>query len=124
MSKINDRMEGRNQGMAFALEIVREGGVEALEQEVQSRNISGLSMTMTKKEIEANLDKIKYHSTTMSIAVSLITLLDEFGMGKYQVRKFKETFDKKVDEIIANDGDTTELLDRIEKELGLRITFD
>jgi hypothetical protein len=124
MGKMNDRMEGRNQGIVFALELVRKGGIEALEKEVVARNISGLSMTMAQKEVEQNIRTMQFHSTRMSIAIALITLLDEFGMGKYQVRKFKETFDKKVDDIIEKDGDTSEMLKRIENELGLIITFD
>ena len=35
MSKINDLMEGRNQGLSLALKVVREGGIEALEREVR-----------------------------------------------------------------------------------------
>lgn len=124
MSKMNGRMEGRNQGIVFALEIARKGGIEALEKEVAARNISGLSMTMSQKEVEKNVRTMQFHSTRMSIAIALITLLDEFEMGKYQVRKFKESFDKKVDEIIEKDGDTAEMLQRIENELDLRITFD
>ena len=124
MSKMYERMEGRNQGIVFALELARKGGIEALEKEVADRNISGLSMTMAQKEVEKNIRTMQFHSTRMSIAIALVTLLDEFGMGKYQVRKFKETFDRKVNEIIENDGDTKELLDRIEKQLDLIITFD
>ncbi|MFV0342811.1 MAG: hypothetical protein ACK5JH_07935 [Anaerocolumna sp.] len=124
MSKMNDRMEGRNQGIVFALEIAREGGIEALERLVAERNISGLSMTMSQKEIDKNKRIMQFNSTRMSIAIALITLLDEFGMGKYQVRKFKEAFDKKVEDIIEKNGDTAEMLERIENELDLRITFD
>lgn len=124
MSKMNDRMEGRNQGIVFALELARKGGIEALEREVAARNISGLSMTMAQKEVEQNIRTMQFHSTRMSIAIALVTLLDEFRMSKMQVRKFKETFDHKVEEIIDKDGDTAELLARIEKELDLIITFD
>lgn len=124
MGKINDRMEGRNQGLVFALDLVRKGGVEALEKEVAARNISGLSMTMTQKEVEKNVRMMQFRSTTMGMAISFITLLDEFGMSKYQVKKFKDTFDKKIDEILAKDGDTTELVERIENEIDIRLTFD
>lgn len=55
MSKMNERMEGRNQGIVFALELARKGGIEALEKEVANRNISGLSMTMAQKEVEKNI---------------------------------------------------------------------
>lgn len=124
MGKMNDRMEGRNQGITYALGLVRKGGIEALEKEVADRKISGLSMTMTQKEVEHNIRTMQFNSTRMSIAITLITLRDEFGMSKYQVKKFKDTFDKKVNEIIEKDGDTTELVERIDNELDIRITFD
>lgn len=124
MSKINSMMEARNQGIAFALKLAKAGGIEALEKEVEARKISGLSMTMAQKEVEHNIRTMQFHSTRVSIAIALITLLDEFRMSKMQVRKFKETFDRKVEEIIDKDGDTAELLARIEKELDLIITFD
>ncbi|MFT4144053.1 MAG: hypothetical protein QM644_06310 [Mobilitalea sp.] len=41
MSSIKDLMEGHNQGMAYALKIVKESGIEALEKEIKYGNISG-----------------------------------------------------------------------------------
>lgn len=124
MAKLNDLMEGRNQGLALALKIIKDGGIEALEKEIKYRNITGVSLNMTQAEIELATTRMKVHSTKMAVAVSLITLVDEFGMGKMQARKFKETFDKNVDELISNGGDTTELLERIRNELDWEITFD
>lgn len=124
MAKVNELMEGRNQGLVLALKIAKEQGIDALEKEIQYRNITGVSMKLTKTEMNAATTKMKIHSTRMAIAVALITLVDEFGMGKMQARKFKETFDNKVDEIIDKDGDTTEILERIRNELDWEITFD
>lgn len=124
MAKINDLMQGRNQGLLMALKIVRDKGIEGLEEEIAYRGISGISLNLTKAELDKATRSMQYHATQMAIAVSLITLTDEFGMGKSQVRKFKETFDRKVDEICESDGDTSEMLERIKNELGLRITFD
>lgn len=123
MAKVNELMEGRNQGMVLALKIAKEQGIEALEKEIQYRNITGVSMKLTKAEMNAATTRMKIHSTKMAIAISLITLVDEFGMGKMQARKFKETFDRRVDEI-CDDGDITELLERIRNELDWEITFD
>ena len=122
--KVNDLMQGRNQGLVLALDIVRKGGIEALEKEIKYRNISGVSTTLSKTEVEQAVHKMEFHATQMAIAVSLITLADEFGMGKMQAKKFKETFDKKVEDVCRNNGDTTEMIERIRDELGLRITFD
>lgn len=124
MAKVNELMEGRNQGLVLALKIVKEQGIEALEEEIKYRNITGVSMKLTKTEMNAATTRMKIHSTRMAVAIALITLVDEFGMGRMQARKFKEHFDIKVDEIINNGGDTTELLDRIRNELNWEITFD
>lgn len=124
MAKVNEIMEGRNQGLALAQRIVKDGGLETLEKEIRYRNITGVSLNVTQPELELATQRMRVHSTKMAIAVALITLLDEFGMGKMQARKFKETFDKKVDEIINSGGDTTELLERIRNELDWEITFD
>lgn len=123
MAKVNELMEGRNQGMVMALKIAKEQGIEALEKEIQYRNITGVSMKLTKAEMNKATTSMKIHSTKMAIAISLITLVDEFGMGKMQARKFKETFDRRVDEI-SDDGDITDLLERIRNELDWEITFD
>jgi hypothetical protein len=117
-------MQGRNQGLLLALDIAKEKGIEALEEEIKYRNITGISSTLKKSEVEKIIKEMQVHSTKMAIAVALITLLDEFGMGKMQVRKFKETFDAKVEEICSKDGDTTDMLERVKNELGLVITFD
>lgn len=81
-------------------------------------------MKLTKTEMNAATTKMKILSTKMAVAIALITLVDEFGMGRMQARKFKESFDKKVDEIVNNGGDTTELLERIRNELDWEITFE
>jgi len=122
--KVNDLMQGRNQGLVLALDIARKGGIEALEAEIKYRNITGISTNVGKAEMDKVIRKMEFHATQMAIAVSLITLADEFGMGKMQAKKFKETFDKKVEEVCLNNGDTTVMLERIKNELGLRITFD
>lgn len=46
MAKVNELMEGRNQGLVLALKIAKEQGIEALEKEIQYRNITGVSMKL------------------------------------------------------------------------------
>ena len=43
---------GRNDGLAVALKIVQEGGVELLEKEIKERGIRGLNTNMTMKELD------------------------------------------------------------------------
>ena len=50
MSKINEYMSGRNDGMLLALKTVKEGGIEALEKEIKFRNITKLPSHITRRK--------------------------------------------------------------------------
>ena len=126
MSNINDIMEGRNQGMAMALRIVKEGGIEALEKDIEYRNISGISLNLTQKEVKDASWKAHVRATEVAIAISLVTLLDKFCFSRSQLTKFKAAFDANVYEA-ANSDKSMEILDRyikrIKDEVGIEITI-
>lgn len=126
MSKVNDKMEGRNEGIVFALKIAKDGGIEALEKEIQYRNITGISLNLTKKEIQDASWKAHVRATEVAIAISLVTLLDEFSFSRYQLNKFKDAFDEKV-MVAANSDKSMEILqeyiDKIRMDTGIEITI-
>lgn len=49
MAKRNDYITGREDGLLMALEIVKNEGVEALEKEIEFRNITGIRTALAKK---------------------------------------------------------------------------
>ena len=111
MSRINDIIPGRNQGMTMALRVAKEGGIEAPEKEVNFRNISGISLNLTQKEIEDASWKTHVRATEVAIAISLVTFLDEFCFSRSQLAKFKAAFDANVYEA-ANRDKSMEILHR------------
>lgn len=93
-SRINQYMEARNDGLAIALRVVREEGLEGLEREIGFRNATGISISKTNKELDQltePLKKLTFH--TIRIA-SIAILHDEFGFGEKRVRRFDDAFDK------------------------------
>lgn len=126
MGKVNDLMEGRNQGLAMALRIAKEGGIEALEKEIHFRNITGISLNLTQQEIQAASYKAHVRATEVAIAISLVTLMDEFCFSRNQMHKFKAAFDKKVYEAANNEKSMDilqEYIDKIWKDIGIEITI-
>lgn len=121
MGKISDLMEGRNQGLVFALNVVREGGIEALEREIQSRNLSGVSLNIPRKELEVATESMRLRATEVAIAISLVTLLDEFCFSKMQARKFKAVFDSKVESILTDEATLEDYLNKIRQELNIEL---
>ncbi len=127
MSKQNDINYGRNQGLAFALSIVRSGGIEALEKEVQDRGITGVSLNVTHKEIQEASWKVNVRATEVAIAISLITLMgDEFCFSRSQLTKFKKAFDAKVYKTANSDRSMDilqEYTDKIREYAGVEINI-
>jgi hypothetical protein len=124
--KVNDLMEGRNQGMTFALKVVKEGGIEALEQEIKSRGISGVSLNLTQEEIKEASWKVSVRATEVAIAISLVTLMDEFCFSRSQMHKFKAAFDTNVFKATNSDRSMDilqEYITRIRDDIGIEITI-
>lgn len=117
--RVSDMMEGRNQGLVLALKIVKQGGVEALEDEIRYRNLTGVSLNVTRNEIRQASENANLRATEVAITFSLITLLDEFCFSKYQIEKFKAAFDSKVMTILSNDATLEKYLKRIKDELNI-----
>ena len=53
MSKLDQYMQGRTEGMEFALRLAKDKGIEELEKEVRFRNRTGVSLNLTRQEIAA-----------------------------------------------------------------------
>jgi hypothetical protein len=124
MGKMNDLMEGRNQGLALALKIVQEGGPEALEKELQYRNVTGISLNLTRQEIKDASYKAHVRATEVAIAISLVTLLDEFCFSRSQLTRYKAALDAKVYEAANSDRSMEilqEYIDRIREDTGIEI---
>lgn len=123
MSNINDLMAGRNQGLVMALKVVKDNGIEALEKEIKYRNLIGVSLNIPRKELEVATTKIRLRATEVAITISLITLLEEFCFSRYQALKFKEVFDRKVDDILNDEATLDDYLNRIHDELGIEMVI-
>lgn len=51
MSKLDQYMQGRTEGMEFALRLAKDKGIEELEKEVRFRNRTGVSLNLTRQEL-------------------------------------------------------------------------
>ena len=65
-AKRNDYITGREDGLLMALEIVKNEGVEALEKEIEFRNITGIRTALAKKDINRATIKIKEQTVDTS----------------------------------------------------------
>lgn len=116
MKKYN---QGRNDGMALALKIAKEGGVEALEQEIRDRGIVGVNINLTMKELEGAMEPIKQNCMDTMLAMSLATLHDEFGFGRKRLEQFLNRFSLKAN-CLGEYVKWSEIVEALEKETGVK----
>lgn len=111
-------MAYRTDGMEYALRIVKEKGVEALEREVKTRLWSGISLRNTIEEINEGTVAIKQMTLDTVRIVTVMTLRDEFGFGKERMKRFLDRFRSKTEVLIEDYATWKDYQDIIRKELG------
>lgn len=119
MSKINDIQRGRNDGMVYALEFAKKYGIEALEKEIKSRNISFLPLEVSKERLDKCIDLIKKNTLDTVTCLSAITLHDEFGFGQKRIEQFAERFNLKAECILEDFTTWEEQLEILRNECQL-----
>ena len=120
MSRQNDYMRGRLEGMYYAFEQIKKDGIEAFEQELRFRKASGVTIvSKTKKE----LDEFSFAVTNITILFALSVLSDEFDFGRDECVRFMDRLKLKLKSMAQNDISWDEQQKIIEDELGIYIRY-
>ena len=121
MGKIDAMMAGRNEGLAYALEIVKKGGQEALEEEIRLRRLQGVSLNVSAKELEAAKRQITRRTVDVVCAAACLTLHDAFGFGQQRGLKFLRRFESKIDAAVDPTSGVTleDYLAAVKDEMGI-----
>lgn len=124
MAKINKEEQWRHEGMAYALKVAKERGIEGLEEEIKYRNISLVPIAVSKEKMDECVNNIKLNTIDTMLILSASTLRDEFGFGKERIARFIERFNLKaeclVDGFCTWDDQMTTLAEECGIELSIR----
>ncbi len=121
--KMADYSAGRNDGLALALKIVNEGGIEALEKEVKFRGVSKIHTPLAQKDLEKALAPIKEHTIATILAMAIHVLYDEFDFRTARLTRFKDRFNLKVDCLLDDLVSWGDIVEEIEKKTKIAITI-
>lgn len=119
MSKLDQYMRGRTEGMEFALRLAKDKGIEELEKEVRFRNRTGISLNLTRQELAAGSQNIKNMTFDTMLAMSLMVLRDEFDFGKKRLERFKDRFTQKATSLADDYCTWLDIIDTIKDETGI-----
>lgn len=126
MANIGKIEEASRQGMVYALRIVKEKGIEGLEEEIKMRNITRAPIAVPRKALDEVVDKIAAQTMDTFLVLTIHTLNDEFGFGQKRCQRFTDRFMSKtecLEEGYVVWNDITEVLKR-ELNLDLDIRFN
>ena len=93
MNKMREYERGREDGLDFALRIVRQGGIEALEKEVRFRNITGVHTSLAVKDLDKASEQIKAMTLDTFTILSIAVLHDYFGFGQIRCQRYMDGMD-------------------------------
>ena len=93
--KLNKEEQARREGMAYALKIAREKGVDGLEEELKFRNCTRLPIGVKRSACDEAIGRIKDSTCDTFIALTVSTLNDEFGFGEKRLQRFINRFEFK-----------------------------
>lgn len=116
---LNKEEQARREGMAYALKIAKEKGIEGLEEELRFRNATRIPVAVSRKACDECIQKIKENTVDTVIILSAVTLHDEFGFGAQRLKRFQERFEYKAECISEDYTNWNEQIEILKQECGL-----
>ena len=121
MSKMTDYQAGREDGLLLAERIVKEGGLERLQEEIKYRGITGVHTQLAKKEIEKASEVIKMTTIDTILLLALSTVRDEFGLGEKRMQRLINRMEKKATCLIGDMATWEDFRETIKEEMGIEV---
>ena len=95
--------EARMQGMIYAVNIVKEQGIEALERDISKRGVYKIPLNMSEKQFNEFVSMIGEGSKNAVFAIVYVVLCEDFGFGEKRLNKFAEGFIKRFEDVFKMD---------------------
>lgn len=124
MAKVSKFEAARRDGMAYALKVAKEHGVDALEEEIRYRGITHAPIGMEKETIDAFTERCKRAIFSSMTCLVLMILRDEYGFGKVRGERFIQQFTNKAECLLENFASWEDFRDTIQEEMNIDITLD
>lgn len=115
----NREEQARLEGMAQALRIAKEKGIEGLEAEIRMRNITNLPCAVSKKAIDECIQNIKNNVVDTFTVLVAYTLHHKFGYGKTRLARFVEEFNFQAECLTEDYCTWDDLINEMRKECGM-----
>lgn len=107
--------------MTYALRIAKEKRLEELEKEIKFRNLTGISLNLSRKDLNKASEKIKEMTMDTFTILTVAVLHDEFGFGEKRCQRFIDRMNKKAECMIDDLCTWDDYIKSIKEELNINL---
>lgn len=123
MARIDKEEQARREGMAYALRIAKEKGIDALEEDLKMRNAIGLPVGVDRKALNQFTENVKFNTVDTMVILMAVTLHDEFGFGERRVQRAIDRFMFKANCLDEDYTTWQEQIEILKEELGIELSI-
>ena len=121
MSKMTDYQSGREDGLLLAEQLVKDGGLERLQEEIRYRGITQIHTQLAKKEIEKATIQIKLNTLDTVLLLAVSTIRDEFEFGAKRLKRLIERMERKSTCLLEDMATWEDFRKQMKEETGIAI---
>lgn len=123
MAKVNKEEQARREGMAYALKVAKEKGIDGLEEELKFRNATHIPVAVSRSACDEQINLIRLNTIDTVTILFVATLHDEFDFGQKRVQRVLDRFDQKAEGIIGNYCTWDDYIQLIKEELNITLAI-
>lgn len=120
--KISKEEQARRDGMAYALKVAKEKGIDGLEDEIKMRGCSIAPCTISQKELNELKKNISNNAIVSITAMSAYVLRWEFGFGDKRINRFKDCVNDLADSIVRDYLTVDDILEELKSDYGIDLS--
>lgn len=120
-NKWSEYQRGRQDGLSLARDIVKKGGLEALEKEIQFRGKTGINTGIAMKELNKAAQPIKERTLDTFTILGVAALHDCFGFGQTRCQRWIDKIDEGADYLIDDFATWDDYINEIREQLNLTL---
>lgn len=121
--KLSKEERARREGMAYALKVAKEKGVDGLEEEMKRRGVSIASCILPEKELDEFVMKVKENATGTVMAMAEYVLRNKFDYGRKRMERFKFHMNDLADSILKDYLTVDDICQNLKEETGIELYF-
>lgn len=121
MAKLSKEDKARLDGMAFALRVAKEKGIDGLEEEIKFRGATNAPLTISREKYGEFADNVRLATLDSVMCLSCVTLRDEFGFGKKRLQDYIDRFKLKTSCLVGDYTTWEEQQEILREEVGIDV---